>query len=497
MKVDFLITENRRLDFRKSYNTVHRFIRDRLNHFGFRSVRFCEDRIQLEREINKFLKNKAGFIVTVEAVNPILDLQLVRAMIQRLSAHGLNICISDGAIPGTQPEFVLKANGRLDYFDVNKFYAGALPFIVERWHTQARYNNQFNLNKYKRLKMFLDIVKLLPDLHKKPIDRFCAELRRESVFRKLITYFTKGDVAKVKECLHCRGVLKDLPYAMSQPFCGYLSPERPCYYECRRCGLILLSPIVTEGSIKSLYDDFDREDFITSLNNPYKEGSPRCDFSSFISFIPKEAQVLDLGGGVGKFSEFLKMRYPHWNVTHSDIKISNRAELESKMVFCRELDLLKDEIGDSQYDLITAWEVVEHLPFTRFGEVLGKIHTALKPGGAFVFSTPDFDSPLCKSFDFFGACPPFHFTVFSTRWLRDYFSNSPTWRLLNLDYNSDLLDDAIMWFDYTSKTSPSFQLNGLSLVLKEIFKTDLAGDIKKRLLEKGYGTEVIVTLMKR
>ncbi len=183
-------------------------------------------------------------------------------------------------------------------------------------------------------------------------------------------------------------------------------------------------------------------------------------------------------------------------MTHSDFEIKRNPELEGTGIRTRALNFLEEPIGEGSYDLITAWEVLEHVPFHRLGGVLDNIHRALAPGGFFIFSTPDFDSPVCRSMDFFAACPPFHFLVFGERWLRRYFSGSGKWRYLAPRACSDFLDDAVMWYDYGSKTAPSFQLRATAELLRTIFEQDPRGELRRSLLARGLGTEVIVTLRK-
>jgi SAM-dependent methyltransferase len=418
-------------------------------------------------------------------------------MIGRVSDNGSHICVPDGAIPGTQPDFVIKAGSGM-VFSYDEFTKGVIPQIKQRWYTQDTYNNQFNLYKYKRLKMFLGLADIVPELYRCGIDEVGSLLKGDRVFRHLISYFEEGTLTELDSCPHCKGDIQPLPPRMSQPFCGYLTPERPYYFECQKCGLISLSPVLPSESIASIYDEFDKEDFVRSLNDPYRSESARCDFSDIIKSLPQGAtRCLDLGGGIGKFSQFLKQQYPHWDVTHSDFEIKVDPDLADLGIRSRALNMITEEIGTYEYDLITAWEVVEHIPFTLFHHLIAKIHKALKHKGFFIFSTPDFDSPLCQAYDFYNACPPFHYTVFGTKWLCDYFSKETAWELLAPRYNSDFLDDAEMWYDYAAKTSPSFQLRSLSHVLKTIFTTEYGNALKRHLLSKGWGTEVIITLRKK
>lgn len=494
--VTCFVIDNPRLDFKGYRKCVWDFIKKRLNYSGINEVISVKDRVEVEVRVNEALRCKSGFLAVIDIMNPILDIDLVAKMMGRILDNGSQICVPDGAIPGTQPDFVIKTGSGMT-FSYDGFTKGVIPHIKQRWYTQDTYNNQFNLYKYKRLKMFMGLVDIAPDLYRCGIDEVGSLLKEDWVFRHLISYFEHGTLTELGSCPHCKGDIQPLSPQMSQPFCGYLTPERPYYFECQKCGLISLSPVLSAASIASVYDEFDKEDFVLSLNDPYRTESARCDFSQIINLLPQATRCLDLGGGIGKFSRYLKQQYPYWDVTHSDFEIKADPILADVEIHSRALNMITEEIGATEYDLITAWEVVEHIPFVLFPDVIAKIHRALKRGGFFIFSTPDFDSPLCQAYDFYNACPPFHYTVFGTKWLCDYFSKETGWELLAPRYNSDFLDDAEMWYEYAAKTSPSFQLRSLSQVLKAIFTSEAGEDLKRHLLSKGWGTEVIITLRKR
>ena len=119
--------------------------------------------------------------------------------------------------------------------------------------------------------------------------------------------------------------------------------------------------------------------------------------------------------------------------------------------------------------MITAWEVIEHMPIEVFDKVIDRIKDALKPEGLFVFSTPDMDSPLCQMNDFFAACPPFHYIVFGKKWLKEYFV-SHGWNVIEKVSCGDFLDDYSMWCDYAKRTSPSFQVRATASVLEVLLR---------------------------
>ena len=126
--------------------------------------------------------------------------------------------------------------------------------------------------------------------------------------------------------------------------------------------------------------------------------------------------------------------------------------------------------------------------------MLDNIYSALYGGGYFVFSTPNFDSPLCKMNDFYAICPPFHYLCFGEKWLLDFFHSKPQWKIISYKACADFLDDSDMWCDYMSRTAPSFQLRATADVLKLLLTKE---ENKKLLLNNNIGTEIIVVLQKQ
>lgn len=486
--VNFLVLEHPRLDFLNTKDAVGEFVKNRLTSIGVKSINFV-GRADLQQKINE-LVNDTDYIVILDIMNPIVDLELVEHMIARLKATGSNVALQDGAVPGTQVEYVLSPS-------VNKIpdYANrSSDSILVRCFSQDKYNNQFNLYKYKRLKMFLFLQKNISDMHKLSLDAFVERISQDDIFEKLAAFSEDVGIHFYENCPHCKGGLTPLPMRMSQPFCGYLPISRPLYHECEKCGLVVISPYVDIDNTSVLYDKFDKQDFVVTHTNIYRDGATRCNFDDFISKLPQNARTLDLGGGMGGFSKYLKETYPKWDITHSDFAIKQNTELEELGIKTRAINFLAEPIGKESYDLISAWEVIEHIPYEKFEFALNNIYDALAPGGVFVFSTPDFDSPLCKCNDFYAICPPFHYLVFGTRWLKEYFADKNQWDVVSMRACSDFLDDSDMWCDYAAKTAPSMQLRAVASMLKVLFAQN---ENKKLLLNNNIGTEVIVALIKK
>lgn len=491
----FLVVDNPRLGFENAIAPVWSFVEDRLRHFGVGHYELVSADC-LDARLAWLLANRTEasphYLVIMDILSPVCDLDLVVAMGEALERTGVPYSLCDGAVPGTEVRGVLLL---ANLGPESALSLGELPRIVVHWPTQERYNNQLNLYKYKRLKMFLVLMRTVERLYELPVVDFMVRLESDAVYHLLVGFAEGVRLVSHDHCPHCRGALHLLHNSMSQPFCGYLPSSRPLYHECEACGLVVQSPAVHEEDVHRVYDRWDKEDFVVSTNNPYTSESIRCDLTKLQPLLPVSVRTLDLGGGVGNFSRYLAGQYPDWQVTHSDFEI--KAEVAADNISCRTLDFTRDVVGQEQYDLITAWEVIEHVPYHRLSFVLQNIWRALTPGGFFVFSTPDFDSPLCKSFDFYALCPPFHYLVFGEKWLRRYFSEARDFAVFDVKHCSDFLDDALNWYDYGSKTCPSMALRNTSVVLKSIFEQDTDRRIRKALAAAGMGTEIVMTLRKQ
>lgn len=105
----------------------------------------------------------------------------------------------------------------------------------------------------------------------------------------------------------------------------------------------------------------------------------------------KSASVLELGFGNGAFLEYARQN--NWNIegteVNSDLVIKGKnhgynvyhADNVSQFERCR-------------YDLVVAFDVIEHLQHERFLELIKDVERILKPGGCFIVRFPNGDSPF-------------------------------------------------------------------------------------------------------
>src|SRR3990172_6373638 len=98
-----IIINNSRLDYKDCYRVVSKFVHDRLRYSGINSILTARNKDEADLLINEMSQTTNNFIIVCDIMNPFLDIDLAAKMISRLSDSDLNICVSDGAIPGTQP----------------------------------------------------------------------------------------------------------------------------------------------------------------------------------------------------------------------------------------------------------------------------------------------------------------------------------------------------------------------------------------------------------
>lgn len=486
--IDILIQGNDRLKFKNSIKSVKDFITKRLDYFRVDSFKFIEKN-ELERSILDSLKTKSDYVIIYDIMNPFIDFDLINYAIEYSNNYKINFLKPVGHVGGTGFNFFINNNSKdlLEGFNLK-----TTSFSYFEYKSQSKYNNQLNLYKYKRLKLFLRLIIKNKSLYKYNIDQVSEYLDKKYIYEYLSGFGEDVKLERYEKCPHCTGKLYPLYNSQSQPMVGYVSSIYPHYVECKGCNLILSNPRISPSDIHKIYDEWDKQDFVKSTNNPYNDDSRRCDFSKIGIETNKPQNILDLGGGEGNFSKYILKKYKNWVINHSDYSLKLNIHDDIKSF---ELDFTNQKIKKNEYNIITAWEVIEHVPYEKLVFVFDNIFDGLKEEGVFIFSTPNYDSPLIKILDFYSVALPFHYTILSEIWLDSYIDDFTKFKVIKKDHTSDFLDDYKNWFDYAINSSKDLKEVSLYKTLIEIlnFKHD---ETKNFLLDKGYGTEIIYFLKK-
>lgn len=171
---------------------------------------------------------------------------------------------------------------------------------------------------------------------------------------------------------------------------------------CRGCGLRLLDPMPSTESASSLYsDDYFRNE--SPLARGYEDyeadgDNMRATFRDRLRYLPqpaRNARLLDVGAAAGFFVE--QARLAGWDAEGLELNRWAADYARDRLgVPVRHGSLGDAEYPDSAFDIVTLWEVIEHVPSPR--EFLREIARILKPGGILALSTPDAGSAVARLF---------------------------------------------------------------------------------------------------
>lgn len=178
------------------------------------------------------------------------------------------------------------------------------------------------------------------------------------------------------------------------------------------------------------------------------------------SFQTDEKNVLDVGCGTGDF--LLKCGNNGWNVVGVEpnkkaqqLSISKIDKNENNLVFA---DI--NEITSQQFDVITLWHVLEHVP--DLNEYIFKLKSLLKPNGVLVIAVPNYKSYDASYYKQFWAAfdVPRHLWHFSKKSIQSIFS----------EFEMNVAETLPMKFDsfYVSLLSEKYK-TGKSNFIKAIY----------------------------
>lgn len=164
----------------------------------------------------------------------------------------------------------------------------------------------------------------------------------------------------------------------------------PMYIKCQKCGLVYI-PRVS-------YPNYEEDYYF--FNSKYKRKQKRrANF--FIKIIKSEIKsnnidLLDVGCGTGHF--LYACNGQGWEATGADISLAGiqlcNETNDFQCVQFSHVDELLIHFGDNRFNIITLWEVIEHITDPiKYLEIIIKL---LKPGGKLFISTPNVDSFYSK-----------------------------------------------------------------------------------------------------
>lgn len=161
--------------------------------------------------------------------------------------------------------------------------------------------------------------------------------------------------------------------------------EHPRIVRCRNCSLVYVNPRDDVDALHGLYQSMTVESYL-------EEGRSReATFRSSINLISNymsAGNVLDIGCSAGLFLKMLPKTYEAYGLEPCMSAAHIAQQQFGKRIICG--TVRNTEFEDEFFNLVTMWDVVEHLESPR--RALLKAHRWTRTGGFLVLVTPDFGS---------------------------------------------------------------------------------------------------------
>jgi ubiquinone/menaquinone biosynthesis C-methylase UbiE len=202
------------------------------------------------------------------------------------------------------------------------------------------------------------------------------------------------------------------------------------YYRCSSCHSLFIANRLTSKNILKHYSQeyFEAKSYSVIKRrgySSYKESQNNLDknFTKKLDLIRKLVSSGDLLDAGAAYGFFLRQSKEYFNST--GLEISPFAISIAKKEFglnINEGNIEKTNFPDGNFDLITMWDIIEHLvnPFIAVKEVF----RILKPGGFVFISTDDSANWLPRLFGrhWWAIGPPMHICHFSKQGILDLFN---------------------------------------------------------------------------
>lgn len=190
--------------------------------------------------------------------------------------------------------------------------------------------------------------------------------------------------------------------------------------QCNKCSFILVPQYFSKTIT---YNDYKDEDVLKQVvmgNNWLKMQRHLLRFK-FIKKYQPTGKLFDLGAGWGHFLYTGKhLGYEVYGIEAAEMPCKYARE-ELKLPVDH-IDFFDMKIPDKRFDLITMWDVLEHIPDAD--EVIKKCNAMLNSGGYVIIQVPQIDSAFSKLLkEDWNMLSRGHVNYFSKKTIKHLFSN--------------------------------------------------------------------------
>lgn len=203
-----------------------------------------------------------------------------------------------------------------------------------------------------------------------------------------------------------------------------------CLNSCSKCGTVFLGEY-SDVFVPDLYSYYDKYANLEKENVFDPITSDRCrDLLIWFSTFGFGKEVLDVGCGLGQFVEVADRS--GWIAEGLELSKGAVDFARRQGVAVRDLDFLSEEIKPNSYDLVTFFEVIEHVP--NPAEFVHRAGEVVRPGGLVYLTTPNFASldRYLLGADW-NIIHPEHLTYFTPHTLRSLVKKTGFFEILHFE----------------------------------------------------------------
>lgn len=222
---------------------------------------------------------------------------------------------------------------------------------------------------------------------------------------------------------------------MNCPVCFSNKEKKHCskdgydFYRCQDCGLLFVFPVPVDSEIKNVYkaDYFNKSSGYSKFGYSDYDKDKEAMKPTFFSYLKeigeycKGRKLLDIGAATGYFMGLAGDQ----GYSVYGLEISEHA---SRLARTRGFDVLTgnlaDNLFDDKFDVITAWDVIEH--FDNQNYYFSAISENMKTGGILAINTVDAGSLWAKIWrsKWHAIMPPEHLYLHTRESLTELLNNN-------------------------------------------------------------------------
>ena len=181
-----------------------------------------------------------------------------------------------------------------------------------------------------------------------------------------------------------------------------VSRETFSIYIDKKSQLLITTPRPAVDDLSRYYDSDEyishsdsKKSFIDKVYQIVRNYTTKQKVKLINSFSATNKSVLDIGSGTGDF--LLACKQNGWSI--DGVEPNNKANKETRSKTVTEISKDISELENKQYDVITMWHVLEHVP--NLNEYIFILKKILKPDGVLVVAVPNhksYDASYYKEF---------------------------------------------------------------------------------------------------